>query len=48
MPEITKDMVIASIVKQVKSNMQRSRLMLEQKERKKKKKIEQLKNKLII
>ena len=33
-PEITKDMVIASIVKQVKSNMQRSRLMLEQKRRK--------------
>ena len=33
-PEITKDMVIASIVKQVKSNMQRSRLMLEQKRKK--------------
>lgn len=34
LPEITKDMVIASIVKQVKSNMQRSRLMLEQKRKK--------------
>ncbi len=33
-PEITKDMVIASIVKQVKSNMQRSRIMLEQKRKK--------------
>ena len=33
-PEITKDMVIASIVKQVKSNMQRSRIMMEQKRKK--------------
>ena len=33
-PEITRDMVIASIVKQVKSNMQRSRLMLEEKRKK--------------
>jgi len=33
-PEITRDMVIASIVKQVKSNMQRSRLMLEEKKKK--------------
>ena len=32
-PEITKDMVIASIVKQVKEKMQQSRLMLEKKEK---------------
>ena len=34
LPEITKDMVIASIVKQVKENMQKSRLLLQEKEKK--------------
>lgn len=33
-PEITKDMVIASIVKQVKENMQKSRLILQEKQKK--------------
>jgi hypothetical protein len=34
LPEITKDMVIASIVKQVKENMQKSRILLQEKEKK--------------
>ena len=33
-PEITKDMVIASIVKQVKENMEKSRIMLKEKQKK--------------
>ena len=34
LPKITKDMVIASIVKQVKENMQKSRILLQEKEKK--------------
>ena len=34
-PEITNDMVIASIVKQVKENMEKSKIMLQQKEKEK-------------
>ena len=37
-PEITKDMVINSIVKQVKENMQKSRILLQQKEEEEKRK----------
>ena len=35
-PEVTKDMVIASILKQVRENMQKSRILLQQKEKEEK------------